>query len=70
MFSLLFLALKVEKVRGSILVDYDGSIVTLDRHNFCHESQLRNSEINVTHDALFFECSNIMKFISPYQKIA
>ena len=66
-FSLIFLALKVEKARGSIRIDCDGWIVTLDRHNFCHKSQLRNSEINITHDALFFECSNIMKFISPYQ---
>ena len=52
-----------------MLIDYDGRIVTLDRYNFCRESQLRNSEINVTHDALFFECSSIEKYISPYQKI-
>ena len=65
-----FLALKVEKIRGSMLIDYNGRVATLDRHNFCHESQLRNSEINVTHEALCFDHSSIMKFISPYQKLA
>ena len=35
-------------------IDYDGRVVTLDRHNFCNESQHRNSEINVTHDVLFY----------------
>ena len=53
-----------------MLIDYDGGMATLDAHNSCRKSQLRNSEINVTHDALFFEFSCIMKFISPYQKIA
>ena len=61
-----FLALKVEKAQ----VDCNGGMTTLDMHDFCHKSQFRDSEINVTHDALLFECSGIMKFVSPYQKIA
>ena len=52
-----------------MLIDCDGGMTTLNMHNFYHKSQLRDSEINVTHDALFFECSSIMKFISLYQKI-
>ena len=65
-----FLALKVEKAQESMLIDCDGGMTTLDMHNFYHKSQLRDSEINVAHDVLLFECSSLMKFVSPYQKIA
>ena len=42
----------------------------LDTYKFCLQSQLGHSEIDVTHDALFFECNSLMKFISSYQRIA
>ena len=64
-----FLALEVEKLRGSMLIDYDDGLANSDTYKFCLQSQLRHSEIDVIHDALFFECNRTMKFISPYQKI-
>ena len=64
-----FLALKVEKLRGSMLIDYDHAMANWDTYKFCLQSQVRHSEIDVTHDVLFFECNSIMKFISPYQRI-
>ena len=48
-----FLALKVEKAQESMLIDCDGGITSLDMHNFCLKSQLRDWQINVTHDVLF-----------------
>ena len=63
------LALEVDKLQGSIMIDYEDGVATLDVHNFCPQSQLRNSETDVTHGALFFECNSIVKLISPYQKI-
>ena len=52
-----------------MLLDYDDGMANLDTYKFCLQSQPRHSEIDVTHDALFFECNSIMKFVPPYQKI-
>ena len=65
---IIFLALNVEKVQGSMLIDYGGRVITLGIISVT-KVNCKNSEINVAHGALFFECSSIMKF-PPYQKIA
>ena len=53
-----------------MLIDYDDRMANVDTYKFCLQSQLGHSEIDVTHDALFFESNSLMKFISPYQRIA
>ena len=52
------------------MIDYDDGIENLEPYKFCLLSELGNSETDVTHDTLFFECNSITKFISPYQNIA
>lgn len=53
-----------------MLIDFDNGMANLDTYKFCLQSQLGHSEMDVTHDALFFECNSMMKFVSPYQGIA
>ena len=52
-----------------MLIDSDDGLANLETYSFSLQSQLRHSEIDVTHGALFFECNSIIKFSPSYQNI-
>ena len=46
-----------------MLINFDNGMANLDTYKSCLQSQLGHSEIDVTHNALFFECNSIMNFL-------